>query len=97
MRKIKTFGPQSEEVFGFLGVEAAGTGLGRLGALRRAEFFPDSAKPGGSGGFAPSTNSTRSQVSFAELQSFTSFTLSVLELSNYRVKRILSLIFFRTR
>ena len=62
MRKNKTFRPQSEEAFGFLGVEAAGFGLVRLGALRRADFFPDSAKPGGSGGFIPSTNSTRSHV-----------------------------------
>ena len=64
IRKNKTFGPQSEEAFGFLGVEAAGFGLGRLGDLRLADFFPDSAKPGGSGGFAPSTNSTRSHVPF---------------------------------
>ena len=64
MRKNKTFGPQLEEAFGFLGVEAAGFGLGRLGALRCADFFPDSAKPGESGGFSPSTNSTRSHVLF---------------------------------
>ena len=51
--KNKRFGPQSEEAFGFLGVEAAAFGLWRFGALRRADFFPDSAKPGGSGGFIP--------------------------------------------
>ena len=60
MRKVeknKTFGPQSEGPFGFLGGEAATFGLGRLGALRHADLFPDLGTPGGSGS-APSTKST---------------------------------------
>ena len=58
----RTFRPQSEGNFGFLGGEAAAFRLRRLGALRRTDLCPDLGKPGGSVGSGPVTNSTRSHV-----------------------------------